>query len=134
MDTTTLLVECPYDKNQITVYVKHSNKQNPTKNLRQDDVALFQNAFRKISGSIDIVCQVYIKDKDFHSIQVIGRIDRHGYAFPEDPVKTVSICDVPSSAVMRNRICLDVSIVDIHMIKIKYICDICGGTIGITKK
>ena len=64
-----MIVECPYDGNQITVYVKHSPKISPTKNLKHDDVALFREVYRKVSGNIDIVCQLYIKDKDSQNLK-----------------------------------------------------------------
>lgn len=101
--------------------MKNLPKINQTKNLKQDDVVLFRDVYRKISGNIDIVCQLYLKDKDSNNLQVIGKIDRHNYIFADDPIKSFSISDIPSSAIIRNKICLDVSIVDIHMIKMRYI-------------
>jgi hypothetical protein len=121
METTTLIIECPYDGNMITVYIKHQSKITPTKNLRQDDVVLFQNAYRKISSNIDIVCQLVIKDKNDHSLQVIGRIDRHTYNFAETPLKNINIIDLPNSAIIRNKVLLEVSIIDLNLVRIKYI-------------
>jgi len=134
METTTLIIECPYDANLITVYVKHQSKLNPTKNLKQDDVVLIQNVYRKITSNIDIICQIFMRNKDDLNMQVIGRIDRHAYSFTEQLCKTMSISDIPSSAIIRNKIAIDVSIVDIHMIRIKYVCDICGNAIEANKK
>ena len=72
--------------------------------MRQDDIILFQNIYRKISGNIDIVCQVLYRDKDDQSMQVIGRIDRHTYEFAENTCKTFNIADIPNSAMIRNKI------------------------------
>jgi hypothetical protein len=134
MENTTLLIECPYDNNLITVYLKHSSKFNPIKNLCQDDVVLFENVYRKITQGIDIICQIYMKSKEDLNIQVIGRIDRHSYTFAENPWRSISIADLPSSAIIRKRVCVNVSIVDIHYVKVRYLCEICKKPIENSRK
>ena len=109
------------------VYVKHPSQQNPTKNLYKDDVVLFKEIFRKITQSIEIVCQIYHKNKNDSNLQVIGRIDRHNYEYTESPYKNTHIYDIPNTAILRNRIYLDVTISRINMIRIKYICETCNS-------
>lgn len=120
-----MIAECPYDGNQVTVYVKYHSNIKILKHLRADDVVLFKNAYRKVSGGVDLVCQILLRDKNDRSVQVIGSIDRHNYEFPESVIDTWSLVDIPNSAIVRNKICLNVTIVDINYVKVMYICEQC---------
>ena len=129
-----MLIECPNDGNTITLYIKYQSKLNPTKNLKKDDVIFVKNAFRKTSGSLDIILQMIIKDKNSESLQVIGRIDKHNYKFTDEPLLNFKIIDFPTNAIIRSKINLEVSVVDINMLRVKYICEICGKTLDQNNK
>lgn len=117
------------------MFIKFQSIHNPTKNLKEDDVVFFQNVYRKISGNMDILCQLYIKDKSQqHNIQVIGRIDRHNYVYSQEKCHQSTIVDVPTTAIIRSKINLEVSIIDINLARVKYICQICGNPLDVNAK